>query len=215
MRAPGARMSLFIDAKTAKQAWLDRQELPTWGPQRSAVSAPVPVAAAAQEVSGAWIVPGTPALTLEAADHMSNVALNECAARSFRPVSVCVLDPSGRTLVQKTMVACATLAPDLAQAKARTCVGFHISSRQFRDGYINSEGLGAKMPQALAMSIVGASAQQAVASFPGGVLCRDSANNVVGAIGVSGAASDEDEHCAILGAQAVGLITEPAKSALG
>ena len=97
----------------------------------------------------------------------------------------------------------------------RACVGFHISSRQFRDGYINSEGLGAKMPQALAMGIVGASAQQAVASFPGGVLCRDTANNVVGAIGVSGAASDEDEHCAILGAQSVGLVTEPAQSAIG
>ena len=46
------------------------------------------------------------------------------------------------------------------------------------------------------------------------MLCRDAANNVVGAIGVSGAASDEDEHCAILGAKAVGLVTEPADSAL-
>ena len=35
----------------------------------------------------------------------------------------------------------------------------------------------------------------------------------VGGLGV-GAASDEDEHCAILGAHAVGLVTEPAQSAL-
>ena len=53
-----------------------------------------------------------------------------------------------------------------------------------------------------------------MASFPGGVLCRDAADNVVGAIGVSGAASDEDEHCAILGAHSVGLRTEPAQSRL-
>ena len=31
---------------------------------------------------------------------------------------------------------------------------------------------------------------------------------------MSGAASDEDEHCAILGAHAVGLLTEPAQSRL-
>ena len=35
------------------------------------------------------------------------------------------------------MIACPTLAPELAQAKARTCVGFHISSRAFRDNYID------------------------------------------------------------------------------
>ena len=96
-------------------------------------------AAAAEALSGAWLVPGTPVLTLAAADEMSNVALkearapasspgccpnrspspstptltpnpdpspNQASARGFNPVSVCVLDPSGRVLVSKTMVAC-------------------------------------------------------------------------------------------------------------
>lgn len=165
-------------------------------------------------VGSPWLAPGTPVLTLEAADKMSSVALQEAAIHASAPVSVVVLDASGRTLVVKTMVACATLAPDLALAKARTCVGFHMSSRAFKDNYINGDGGGPKMPQALAMGTVGAAAGQAVASFPGGVLCRDGDMNVVGAIGVSGARSDEDEHCAILGAQAVGLVTEPAKSSL-
>ena len=53
-----------------------------------------------------------------------------------------------------------------------------------------------------------------IAAFPGGVLCRDANRNVVGAIGVSGAASDEDEHCAITAATSVGLVTEPAASRL-
>ena len=51
-------------------------------------------------------------------------------------------------------------------------------------------------------------------AVPGGVLCRDEAKNVVGAIGVSGATADEDEHCAVVGAQAIGLVTEPAESPL-
>lgn len=198
------------DEAAAKAAWLASRELPTWGPSAGAAAPAV----TAVPAGNAWLAPGTSVLTLEAADEMSNVALNEAAARGFKPVSVVVLDATGRTLVSKTMIACATLAPDLALAKATTCVGFHVSSRVFRDNYISSEGGGPKMPQALAMSIVGASVGQPVATFPGGVLCRDASNNVVGAIGVSGAASDEDEHCAILGAQAVGLLTEPAMSAL-
>ena len=196
----------------AKEAWLAKLDTPSWTTGSAAAPAAAPVADV--QAGSGWLTPGAPVLTLEAADEMSNVALREAYSRSFKPVSVCVLDASGRPLVTKTMVACATLAPELALAKARTCVGFHISSRFFRDNYINADGLGPKMPQALAMGAVGASARQPVASFPGGVLCRDAAGNVVGAIGVSGAASDEDEHCAILGAQAVGLVTEPPMSAL-
>jgi uncharacterized protein GlcG (DUF336 family) len=203
-------MASFIDEAAAKEAWLARQELPSWGPSPTALPAP----ASTEAVGGAWIASGRPTLTLEAADMMSTVALQEAAARGFAAVSVVVLDASGRPLVTKTMVACPTLAPELAVAKAKTCVGFHMSSRVFRDSYINGDGAGPKMPQALAMGMVGASTGQPVAPFPGGVLCRDAGNNVVGAIGVSGARSDEDEHCAILGAQAVGLVTEPARSAL-
>jgi len=162
-----------------------------------------------------WLVPGTPVLTLEAADAMTNVALREATARSFSPVSVCVVDAGGRTLVSKTMLGCANLSPDLALAKAAVCIGLHCSSRELRDRYQNDQGIGPKMPQLLAMGTVGAAANKALAPFPGGVLCRDAAQNVVCAIAVSGAASDEDEHCAIVAAKSVGLVTEPDASRLG
>ena len=91
----------------------------------------------------------------------------------------------------------------------------HLSSRALRDKYVNADGGGPKMPQLLAMGTAGAASGQPLAPFPGGVLCRDaSKQHVVGAIGVSGAAADEDEHCALVGAHAVGLATEPAASAL-
>ena len=51
-------------------------------------------------------------------------------------------------------------------------------------------------------------------AVPGGVICRDGEGDVVAAIGISGATADEDEHCAITAAAAIGLKTEPAKSAL-
>jgi len=195
--------------EAAKAAWLAKLDEPSWSaqsPSNAPTTEHIPAAS--------WLVQGGPVLTLEAADHMSSVALREASSRAFSPVSVCVLDAGGRLIVAKTMLGCGRLTPDLAIAKANACIGLHCSSRELRDKYVNDEGIGPKMPQVLSFGIVAAAANQAIGPFPGGVLCRDAAHNVVCAIGVSGAASDEDEHCAIMAAQSVGLLTEPALSKL-
>jgi uncharacterized protein GlcG (DUF336 family) len=44
-----------------------------------------------------------------------------------------------------------------------------------------------------------------VVPVPGGVLIRDGAANIVGAVGISGDASEKDESCAITGIEATGL----------
>lgn len=196
----------------AKAAWLAKNIPEQWTVGRvvSITTAPDVVEAS----RNSWLVPGAPILTLEAADEMANVALREASSRSFSPVSVCVLNASGRAIVTKTMLGCGTLSPDLAVAKASVCISLLCSSRELRDKYVNSEGIGPKMPQLLAMGITGAAVNQPLAPFPGGVLCRDEAQNLVCAIGVSGAASDEDEHCAITAAKSIGLVTEPASSQL-
>ena len=124
-------------------------------------------------------------------------------------ISCFVLDASGRVLVSKTMLNCPRLIPDIAHSKAGAAIGTHSSSRALKDKYVPD-----RTPQLLAMTTMGFATNQPFCAVPGGVLCRDTANNVVGAIGVSGASADEDEHCAIMGAQAVGLVTEPKQSAL-
>ena len=52
-----------------------------------------------------------------------------------------------------------------------------------------------------------------MAPFPGGVLVKSEENEIVGAVGVSGAAGDEDEYCAIMGVMESGysLRTVPEK----
>ena len=118
--------------------------------------------------------------------------------------------PAGRTLVSKTMVDVPKLIPTIAEAKAGAAIGTHASSRALKDKYVPE-----RTPQLLAMTTLGACANQPFAAVPGGVLCRDAGSGaVVGAIGVSGASADEDEHCAVVGAHACGFATEPAKSAL-
>ena len=44
--------------------------------------------------------------------------------------------------------------------------------------------------------------------FPGGVLIRDNDGNLLGAVGVSGDTSDNDEAAALAGIAAAGLVAE-------
>ena len=156
----------------------------------------------------AILAAGRPTLTLEAADTMANAAINEARTRGFNDISVHVLDATGRTVVSKCMLNCPSLPHKLAHAKAMLCVSTHSSSRAVKDKYVPE-----RTPQLLAMTIVGTDCATPIAAVPGGVLCRDD-GVVVGAVGVSGASADEDEHCALAAAHAVSLATEPAESAL-
>jgi uncharacterized protein GlcG (DUF336 family) len=159
---------------------------------------------------GPWLEPGKPVLTLEAADAMASAAVAEAKSRNYNDISVCVLDTSGRVLVSKTMLGCPRLIPEIARAKAGCAVGTHSSSRALKDKYVPD-----RTPQLLAMTTMGFASNQPFCAVPGGVLCFGGPNrHVVGAIGVSGASADEDEHCAIVGAQVVGLDTEPPRSAI-
>jgi uncharacterized protein GlcG (DUF336 family) len=102
-------------------------------------------------------------------------------------------------------VGCPNLPPRLAHAKATLCVSTHmVSSRAVRDKYQPT-----KTPQLIAMTVIGAANEMQCAAVPGGLLLRDAEGRVLGAIAVSGAAADEDEHCAVVAALAVGLITVP------
>ena len=159
--------------------------------------------------SPSLVISGKPLLTLEAADAMASGAIAEAKRRKFKDISVFVLDASGRILVSKTMLNCPLLIPQIAHGKAGATIGTHSPSRALKDKYVPD-----RTPQLLAMTTLAGNSNLPFCAVPGGVLCRDHSNNVLGAIGVSGASADEDEHCAIVGAQSVGCVTEPAKSPL-
>ena len=148
-------------------------------------------------------------LTLEAADAMAQAAIDEARAKSFNDVSVSVFDAFGRELVAKTLPGCPLLIPQMAKAKAGAAIGTHANPRALKDKYLPD-----RQAQLLAMTTISNGAGMPFVAVPGGVLCRDADGDVVGAIGVSGASADEDEHCGVVGAQAAGWKTEPAQSAL-
>ena len=153
-----------------------------------------------------------PTLTLEAAERMATKTLEEARRLSLNPVAVAVVDLAGDIVVQKREdnVGGRLIGPN-AVAKAISCTHLHSSTRALKDKYAES-----RPTQLGSMSAIGQNATgMPLAPFPGGVLLRENpGGSVVGAIGVSGASADEDEHVALAGARAVGFTTEPEESAI-
>ena len=136
-----------------------------------------------------------PQLTLEHADTIANNIITCCKRNNFAPVTVFILDAWGSTLVSKRMDGCSPVGiPDFARAKAYSCVVNKYPSRVFRDRYTADEA-SAKFGQMLGMVAI---SQGQMAPFPGGILLK-LGEDVIGSVGVSGAAGDEDEYCAIRG----------------
>lgn len=111
------------------------------------------------------------------------------------------------------MDGCSFGMPDFAKAKAYGCVVNGYPSRAFRDRYTtppDNDGP-AKFCQ---MTTMVAISGNAMAPFPGGIVLKYD-GKIVGAVGVSGAAGDEDEYCAIRGVIEAnlgpGVTTDPAQ----
>jgi uncharacterized protein GlcG (DUF336 family) len=148
-----------------------------------------------------------PILSQEQADKIANKVIACCKRNGFNPIAVYVIDASGSTIVSKRMDGCSPVGiPEFARAKAYSCVVNKYPSRVFRDRYTSDEA-SAKFCQMTSM--VAVSGNQ-MAPFPGGILLKVS-ETIVGAVGVSGAAGDEDEYCAIRGVMEanLGLTTVP------
>ncbi len=106
-------------------------------------------------------------------------------------MAVNVVDTQANILVQKRMDGCNHVGiPEFSYAKAYTCIAMNLASREFRDKYTVSNDL-AKVCQMNSMINISGGK---MAAFPGGILLRNNDNEVIGAIGVSGASGDEDEY---------------------
>lgn len=150
-----------------------------------------------------------PTLNLNHADAIVNAAIAVCRRNGFKPVVACVLDAGGSTMVMKRMDGCSPVgSAEFAFAKATSCIINKYPSRNFRDRYTAEPNQAAKFCQ---MTTMVAISGNKMAPFPGGILLMY-AGHIVGAVGVSGAAGDEDEYCAIQGvleANIAGLVTVP------
>jgi uncharacterized protein GlcG (DUF336 family) len=119
---------------------------------------------------------------------------------------VAVLDAGGTLVVLKRQDGSGVLRGDIAIGKAWGALGMGISSRTIRDRLKDRPAF---------QSALAAAAQGRFIPVPGGVLVRNAAGEVIGAVGISGDASDKDEYAAISAVRAAGLTPHPEAPAEG
>ncbi|MBM3486068.1 MAG: heme-binding protein [Alphaproteobacteria bacterium] len=140
-------------------------------------------------------------LTLDQADRIIAAALAKAAELKLNPLTIAVLDDGAHLKAFKRQDGPgAPLRPFVAQGKAWGALGMGVSSRAI-------ESRLKERPHFLGALIE--ASQGRVIPVAGGVLIRDPASHeVVGAVGVSGDTSDNDEAVAIAGIVAAGLKTD-------
>ena len=134
-------------------------------------------------------------LTLEKAAIIVDKTLEKARELKLRPLCVAVLDEGGHLKALKREDEASILRPQIAIGKAWGAVGMGESTRELgqrlkdRPTFLNS---------------LSDLSDGKVVPVAGGVLILEG-NSIIGAVGVSGGTSDEDEACAIEGIRAAGL----------
>jgi uncharacterized protein GlcG (DUF336 family) len=139
-------------------------------------------------------------MPLATAEKIVDAALQAAAAAKLLPLTVAVLDVGGHIVLLKRQDGSGNLRADIAIGKAAGALGLGISSRTIRDRL--------KERPAFQGAIAAASGGRFI-PVPGGVLALNDKGDVIGAVGISGDASDKDEYAAIAGVHAAGLKSHP------
>jgi uncharacterized protein GlcG (DUF336 family) len=135
-------------------------------------------------------------LTLDVARKILDVALAKAVEQKMKPMVVAVLDARGCIKALAAQDGTSLLRNEIAHGKAYGALGMGMGSRAL---------FKRAQEQAYFVSAVNALAQGALVPVPGGVLFHDASGALLGAVGVSGDTSDNDEICAVAGIEAAGL----------
>ena len=135
-------------------------------------------------------------ISLEQADAVVVAALAKGADLGLKPLSVAVLDAGGHLIAFRRQDGASTLRPQIAVAKASGALALGVSSRKIAD-------MAAERPSFVAS--LGPIAPHGVVPAAGGVIVVGDDGQPIGAVGITGDTSDNDEACTLAGIAAAGL----------
>jgi uncharacterized protein GlcG (DUF336 family) len=138
-------------------------------------------------------------LTLEHAKVIIEVAFAKGIELGLKPLSVAVLDAGGHLIAFQRANGASTLRPEIAMGKASGALALGVSSRKIGD-------MAADRPSFVAS--LGPIAPHGVIPAAGGVIVLGDDGLPIGAVGVTGDTSDNDEACALAGIAAAGLTAQ-------
>lgn len=135
-------------------------------------------------------------ISLDLADRIIAAAHEKGIELGLKPLTVAVLDPGGHAIALARQDGSSTLRPAVATAKASGALALGTSSRKIAE-------MAAERPTFVAS--LGPIAPHGIVPAAGGVIVVGEDGTVLGAVGVSGDLSDNDEICALAGIVAAGL----------
>lgn len=139
-------------------------------------------------------------LSLDAARTIVAVALRTARERSFKPMAVVVYDARGALKCVEVEDGTSLRRAEIACGKANGALALGMGTRAI---HARAE---AQPYFVAAVSHVAGPA--ALVPVPGGVLIRSKEGRLLGALGISGDTSDNDEICAVAGIEAAELVAE-------
>jgi uncharacterized protein GlcG (DUF336 family) len=135
-------------------------------------------------------------LTLDVARKILDTALAKGVEKKLKPLVVTVLDARGCVKISAAQDGTSLLRSEIAHGKAYGALAMGMGSRALFQR---------AQEQAYFINAVNTLAQGRMVPVPGGVMILDDNGTLLGAVGVSGDTSDNDEICAIAGIEAAGL----------
>ncbi len=137
---------------------------------------------------------------LDTARRMIVAARAHGTERGFKPLTVVVLDAGGHVVAAEREDGAANKRFEIAFGKAHGALSVGLGSRAL---------MARAQEQPFFVAAVTSAIGGALIPAPGGVLVRDTTGALLGAVGISGDTSDNDEAAALAGIEEVGLVGQP------
>lgn len=135
-------------------------------------------------------------LTLAQANALIDAAFAKGAELSLKPLTVTIHDPGGHLIACQRQDGASNMRVKLAGGKASGALALGVSSRTIGDMAVDRPHF---------IAAVDTMSEGGMVPAAGGVIVCDAGGTAVGAIGVTGDTSDNDEACALAAIASQGL----------
>jgi uncharacterized protein GlcG (DUF336 family) len=138
-----------------------------------------------------------PELSLDTAQTILAAALKAARDKSMKPLAVVVYDSRGALRALAAEDGTSLKRAQIAMGKAYGALALGVGSRAIHKMAVDRPYFVAAATHAVGGDLV---------PVPGGVLIKDAKGTILGAVGISGDTSDNDEIAAAAGIEAAGLV---------
>lgn len=138
-------------------------------------------------------------LSLSKANKIIRESIKKGREQAMKPLTVVVLDAGGHMVAMQREDNSSVLRPQIAQGKAFGCIAVGVGGR-----WLNAQ---AETRPHFLEGLSNVSGGKIVA-VPGGVLIKTNSGEIIGAVGITGDSSDNDEIAAIAGIKAAQYVAD-------